>query len=97
MLPTETENFSLAVLEAMAAGCPILSTVCPGNDEVLRDGDNSVLTAVGDAEAQTDALRKLLADAALRQKLGASAQHEAEKYRLERMVENYAALYHAAP
>lgn len=94
ILPTETENFSLSVLEALAAGCPIISTVCPGNDEVLRDGDNSLLTAVGDTEAQTQALRRLLVDAALRQRLSASARSDAEQYRLDRMVESYAALYH---
>lgn len=94
ILPTETENFSLSVLEALAAGCPILSTRCPGNDEVLRDGENSLLTAVGDAEAQTHALRRLLSDSTLRQKLGASARRDAAKFRLDRMADRYAALYH---
>ncbi|MCW3053366.1 MAG: glycosyl transferase family 1, partial [Chthonomonadales bacterium] len=96
MLPTEAENFSLSVLEALAAGCPILSTDCPGNDEVLRDGDNSLLTAVGDTETQTEALRRLLSDAGLRERLSAAARRDAEKYRLERMIESYAALYRHA-
>jgi len=96
ILPTETENFSLAVLEALAAGCPILSTDCPGNDEALHDGDNSLLTAVGDTETQTEALRRLLSLSGLRERLSAAARRNAEKYRLERMVESYAALYRNA-
>ena len=96
ILPTETENFSLSVLEALAAGCPILSTLCPGNDEVLRDSDNSLLTAVGDTETQAQALRRMLSDAALRQRLGAKARCDAKNFRLDRMVESYAALYHAS-
>ena len=92
-LPTEAENFSLSVLEALAAGCAILSTDCPGNDEALRDGDNSLLTIVGDTKAQTSALRRLLSDAGLSERLSIAARRDAEKYRLERMVESYADLY----
>ena len=87
ILPTETENFSLSVLEALAAGCPILSTLCSGNDEVLRDGDNSLLTAVGDTDVQAQALRRLLSENALRRQLGGVARRDAESFRLDRMVE----------
>jgi glycosyltransferase involved in cell wall biosynthesis len=93
MLPTETENFSLSVLEALAAGCPILSTDCPGNDEALRDEENSLLTAVGDTGAQTEALRRLLTDAPLRQRLGAAARRRAQRFDLDPMVAEYADLY----
>jgi glycosyltransferase involved in cell wall biosynthesis len=96
ILPTEAESFSLSVLEALAAGCPILSTLCPGNNEVLRDGDNSLLTAVGDTEAQTRALRRLLADADVRKTLGEAARRAAERFRLESMIESYADLYQLA-
>src|SRR5215218_3318439 len=62
LLPTERENFSVAVLEAMAAGCAVLSTTCRGNDEVLVDGVNSRTFAVGDVPAAQSGLRGLLAD-----------------------------------
>ncbi len=93
MLPTERENFSLAVLEALAAGCPILSNHCPGNDEVLRNGENALLTAVGDVPAQSEVLRRLLRDTDLRQRLRLSARQSAEAYRLETMTAQYAAVY----
>ncbi len=96
ILPTETENFSLSVLEALAAGCPILSTQCPGNNEILRDGDNALLTAVGDIPAQIRALRSLLSDVALRQRLGESARLTAQSHGMEAMIARYAALYSEA-
>jgi len=93
LLPTETEGFSLAVIEAMAAGCPIVSTVCPGNDEVLVDGENSLLTAVGDVDAQAACLRRLLSNAELRDKLGANARSTAKHYSLDRMLEEHIVCY----
>ena len=92
-LPTESENFSLAVLEALAAGCAVVSTNCPGNDEVLVDGDNSLLTEVGDVDAQAAALYSLLTDDNLRSKLKHAARAVAQNYSADRMVEAYAQCY----
>ncbi len=96
MLPTESENFSLAVLEALAAGCPILSTDCPGNDEVLIHEQNALMTRVGDTEAMAKELRRLLTDADLRERLRQGAQETAQAYSVERMVEQYLCGYDAA-
>jgi len=93
VLPTERENFSLAVLEAMAAGCAVLSTNCPGNDEVLVDGKNALTTEIGDVEAMTNGLRRLLSDGQLRSQLSANARAAAATYSVERMVDAYAACY----
>ena len=95
-LPTESEGFSMAVLEAMAARCPIVSTLCPGNDEVLMDGENALLTAVGDVDAQAAALRRLLSDAELRASLGAAAHRAAQRYSIDRMAEAHMACYAGA-
>ena len=93
ILPTETENFSLAVLEAMAAGCPIVSTLCPGNDEVLRDGVNSIALPVGDVDGMAEGLRRLLGDPELRGRLGAAARAEAQSYSVDAVVDQYVELY----
>jgi glycosyltransferase involved in cell wall biosynthesis len=93
ILPTERENFSLAVLEALAAGRAVLSTSCPGNDEVLVDGENAAVFGVGDVDAGIARLRELLADDALRRRLGETATATSARFSSERMVDSYHALY----
>lgn len=93
LLPTETENFSLALLEALAAGCPVLSTLCPGNDEVLVAGSNALIHAIGDVAGIASSLRLLLTSPALRTRLGVQGRHTAQNYTLECMVEQYASCY----
>jgi glycosyltransferase involved in cell wall biosynthesis len=93
LLPTERENFSVAVLEALAAGCPVVSTTCPGNDEVLVDGENSRTFAIGDIEAGAAALRDVLVDPALRERLSVRGRETAAAYTVDRMAAEYLALY----
>jgi glycosyltransferase involved in cell wall biosynthesis len=93
LLPTERENFSVAVLEALAAGCAVLSTTCPGNDEVLEDGVNAVTFSVGDVAAGASALAQLLADEALRNRLRTAARSTAQAYPAENMVDCYRRIY----
>ena len=93
VLPTEAENFSLAVLEALAAGCAILSTRCRGNDEVLISGHNAELHTVANVPQITDKLRMLLRNPDYRDKLGNNGIHTSHKYDTEVMIEQYSALY----
>jgi glycosyltransferase involved in cell wall biosynthesis len=93
ILPTAYENFSLAVLEALAAGCAIVSTRCQGNDEMLHDGVDALTTDVGDVVAQTDALFRVLTDDALREKLREGARQAAEQHSMRRMIDEYEAEY----
>ncbi len=93
ILPTESENFSLAVLEALAAGCPVVSTLCAGNDEVLVPEANALATPVGDVEAQAACLNRLLSDATLRNRLGAAGRATARRYSAEQMVDAYERCY----
>jgi glycosyltransferase involved in cell wall biosynthesis len=59
-LATESETFCLALLEAGAAGLPIVSTKAPGVVEVIKDGDTGRLVAVGDAHALAEAILETL-------------------------------------
>lgn len=93
LLPTERENFSVAVLEALAAGCPVLATSCPGNDEILTNEGNALTFGVGDLEAASQGLRRLLLDHSLREALGRRAQATVRDYAVERMVREYQHLY----
>ena len=71
--PTYAEGFSNTILEAMAAGLPIVSTRTVGVVDALDDGVNALLVAPGDVPALADALARLLADADLRRRLAARA------------------------
>ena len=97
ILPTERENFSVALLEALAAGCPILTTSCPGNDEVLVDEQNALTFAIGDVDAAARGLDRLLSDGSLRSRLSTGAHATAGNYSAERMVESYRQLYNRLP
>lgn len=96
LLPTEREGMSVALLEALAAGCPVVSTDAPGNDEVLHHGDNALLTPVGDVGALAESLRRILRDPRLRDRLVRRGRATAEEYSLERMCDRYLACYEAA-
>ena len=93
LLPTERENFSVAVLEALAAGCAVVSTRCPGNDEVLVDGVNALTFPVGDVAAGASALTTLLQDDGLRTRLQASSRETAQNYTAANMVDGYRRIY----
>lgn len=93
ILPTERENFSVAVLEALAAGCTVLATRCPGNDEVLVGGQNSLTFAVGDIDGGAAGLRALLGDPELRSRLASAGAADAQRFSADAMVDRYASVY----
>ena len=74
--PTFAEGFSNTILEAMAAGLPIVSTRAVGVVDCLRHGENALLAEPGDAESLALELRRMLDDAPLRNRLTEQALHE---------------------
>ncbi|MGN6391544.1 MAG: glycosyltransferase family 4 protein [Gemmatimonadales bacterium] len=92
VLPSESENFPIVLLEAMAAGLAIVTTAGTGCAEVV--GDAGLLVPVRDARALAVALRRLVEDPVLRHSLGAAARRRIEEnftWRAvaERYVEEY--------
>jgi glycosyltransferase involved in cell wall biosynthesis len=77
-LPSLYEGSSLAVLEAMAARRAVVSTRIEGTDELLEDGESGLLVPPRDPAALAAALRRLLADPGLRDRLRARARARAE-------------------
>jgi glycosyltransferase involved in cell wall biosynthesis len=77
-LPSLYEGSSLAVLEAMAAGIPIVSSAIGGTEELIDDGRSGILVAPGDSEALAAALRRLLDDGELRKSLAGRARERVE-------------------
>jgi glycosyltransferase involved in cell wall biosynthesis len=80
-------------LEALAAGCPILSTLCKGNDEVLVADENTLIHDVGDIGGIAAGLRRLLQEPDLRKRLSANARKTSERYSVTQMVDRYAEAY----
>ena len=70
VLPSVIEGFSLAILEAMALGLPVVCTDAGGNREAVTEGENGYLFRPGDTVTFGAALRKLLADGELRHTIG---------------------------
>ena len=77
-LPSYREGLPKSLLEAAASGLPIVTTNVPGCREVVEDGVEGLLVPACDAEALADALAKLIADPALRARMGAAARARAE-------------------
>lgn len=73
MLLSYREGLPRALVEAAAAGRPIVTTDVPGCREVVRDGEEGFLVPLGDIDAAAGALVKLAADSQLRDRMGAAA------------------------
>ena len=78
-LPSLYEGSSLAVLEAMAARRPVVSSAIGGTDELIDDGRDGLLVAPGDATGLASALRRLLDDAGLRKDFAQRARQRVER------------------
>jgi len=93
-LPSRSEAFPNAVLEAMAAGLPIVASGVGGILELVDDGRTGLLVRPGDAEALAAKLCGLMEDEALSARLGAAARKEAHaRYSFERMVSGFEHIY----
>lgn len=68
---SDYEGISNSMLEAIALGVPVISTDCPagGAREVIRNGENGILVPTGDRAAMAEAMRRVLKDPALAEKL----------------------------
>jgi glycosyltransferase involved in cell wall biosynthesis len=96
--PASFEGFCLAVVEAQAAGVPVVATPVGGVRETVVDGVTGLLVPVGDVDALAAAIGRLLDDRALGQRLAADARRQAgERYADTRMIEETLRLYDSAP
>ena len=102
VLSSDYEGNPLSVLEAMAAGLPVVSTAVGGVPELVQHGATGLLVPAGDARALAEAITQLGRDADQRAAMGHAARQTAlERFDVRAMSRAYAALYlqllHAHP
>jgi glycosyltransferase involved in cell wall biosynthesis len=92
--PSLWEAMSIAILEAMAAGKPVIATRVGETPHMIRDRVSGLLTDVGDVDAMAAAIRQLASQPAWRHRLGeAAARTVKERFSLQHMVAAYESLY----
>ena len=96
LLPSETESFGLAALEAMVNGVPVISTNTGGIPEVNRHGVSGYLSAVGDVEDMAKNALSILANREVHQKFKQHARQEASRFDIVKIVPVYEAIYQKA-
>ena len=84
----------MTLLEAMAAGKPIVATDVGGNPEVVEDEETGYLVPAGDASCLAQAILKILKDKTLAKRMGAAGRKRAEElFDLSLMANQYFSMY----
>ena len=85
--PSRSEPFGLSIVEAMAAGVPVVATTSEGAQEIIDDNQTGRLVPIGDPEVMAKAIAELLSDRKERDRLGENAERVVRKrFSFERMV-----------
>ena len=93
LLPSQSESFGLAALEAMACAVPVLASAVGGLAEVVVDGETGFLTPAGDVAAMIENAVRVLRDPALHKRLREAAARRALDFSAERVVPRYERVY----
>ncbi|HUR82438.1 MAG TPA: N-acetyl-alpha-D-glucosaminyl L-malate synthase BshA [Thermoanaerobaculia bacterium] len=94
LLPSETESFGMAALEALASEVPVIATRAGGLPEVVTEGDTGFLLPVGDVAGMAERGIEILANDELRKRMGKRGRELAvENFDEEKIVPRYRELY----
>lgn len=92
--PSLWEAMSVVILEAMAAGKPIVATRVGENPQIIADGEDGLLADVGDVVRMADSLGTLIQDASARERLGDAGRAKVlRQFTVEHMTRAYEQLY----
>ena len=93
LLPSATESFGLAALEAMACGVPVIASDAGGIPEVVENGKTGYLAPPGDAAAMAERALQVLEDPAEHERLKRNAVARAREFSADKIVPRYEELY----
>ncbi|MCH7472072.1 N-acetyl-alpha-D-glucosaminyl L-malate synthase BshA [bacterium] len=94
LMPSESESFGLAALEAMASGCAVVASNIGGLPELVRDGQDGYLCELGGVEEMARHVVELLEDRAkLKAMQDAARRHAAGNFSIEEIVQEYLDVY----
>jgi len=93
ILPSETESFGLAALEAMAASVPVISTNTGGLPEINVQGFSGYLSNVGDVEEMAKNALHILKDKKTHNSFRKNASEQAKKFEISKILPLYENLY----
>jgi glycosyltransferase involved in cell wall biosynthesis len=95
--PARSESFGVSIVEAMAAGVPVIATMSEGASEIIDTGVTGRFVPVADPAGMANAISELLDDESLRQSLAANATRAVrERFSLEQMLEATESVYRRA-
>jgi N-acetyl-alpha-D-glucosaminyl L-malate synthase BshA len=93
LLPSETESFGLAALEAMLSETPVIASDQGGIPEVVEHGFSGFLAPVGDVDTMSQDALKILSDDTVLKQFKANALKAAQKFDIDRVVPFYEEAY----
>lgn len=92
-LGSRYEGFPYVLLDALAAGLPVVTTAIGGAELVVDEGSNGIVVPIGGEKAMTEALSGLVADPDKRLRMGAASRNKAESFGVDRMVDETVEVY----
>ena len=93
VLPSTFEPFGIVLLEAMAAGLPVIASRVGGIPEIVSDGETGILVRPGDPAELRDAIERLRSDRSVGLRMGAAGRRQVERYSWRRIGPQFLDLF----
>jgi len=93
VLTSKHEGLARCIMEAMAAGKPVVATDVRGSRDLVENGVTGLLAELGDVEGLAQAFLQLIRDPELREKMGQAGRAKINDYSLERVLDEMSAIY----